>query len=108
MEIDRNLPVLITGATGYVAGWVVKHFLEEGFTVHAAIRDAGNENKRQHLDQIANNCDGKSNFLSPIYSMRFLQRSNGRMPNCCAYCFTILLETKDPQRDLIDPALKEL
>ena len=49
MEIDRNLPVLITGATGYVAGWVVKHFLEEGFTVHAAIRDAGNENKRQHL-----------------------------------------------------------
>ena len=55
MEIDRNLPVLITGATGYVAGWVVKHFLEEGFTVHAAIRDAENKTKRQHLDQIANN-----------------------------------------------------
>ena len=34
MEIDRNLPVVITGATGYVAGWVVKHFLEKGFTVH--------------------------------------------------------------------------
>ena len=63
MEIDRNLPVLITGATGYVAGWVVKHFLEKGFTVHAAIRDAENKTKRQHLDQIANNCDGIIRFF---------------------------------------------
>ena len=73
MEIDRNLPVLITGATGYVAGWVAKHFLEKGFTVHAAIRDAENKTKRQHLDQIANNCVMvKSNFLNPIFSMRVL------------------------------------
>ena len=63
MKIDRNLPVLITGATGYVAGWVVKHFLEAGFKVHAAIRDADNEKKRHHLDQIANNCDGKIKFF---------------------------------------------
>ena len=51
MKIDRNLPVLITGATGYVAGWVAKHFLEKGFTVHAAIRDAENKTKRMVLKQ---------------------------------------------------------
>ena len=81
MKIDRNLPVLITGATGYVAGWVVKHFLEERFTVHAAIRDSGNENKRKHLAQIANNCDGKIKFFesNQVISLRtFENEINGK------------------------------
>jgi len=35
MNIDKTTPVLVTGATGYVAGWLVKKLLEEGMTVHA-------------------------------------------------------------------------
>lgn len=31
--IDKNKPVLVTGATGYVAGWIVKLLLEESVTV---------------------------------------------------------------------------
>ena len=38
-KIDNNSPVLVTGATGYLAGWIVKNLLESGITVHAAIRD---------------------------------------------------------------------
>ena len=53
-EIDKTSPVLVTGATGYVAGWVVKNLLEKGITVHAAIRGVGNKSKRLHLDKIAN------------------------------------------------------
>ena len=30
-EIDKTKPVLVTGATGYVAGWLVKRLLQEGF-----------------------------------------------------------------------------
>ncbi len=107
MEIDRNLPVLITGATGYVAGWVVKHFLEKGFTVHAAIRDAENKTKRQHLDQIANNCMGEIKFFeSDLLDEGSYSEA---MEGCQIVVHTaspFLLETKDPQRDLIDPALK--
>jgi len=33
--IPKKAPVMITGATGYVAGWIVKKLLEEGLTVHA-------------------------------------------------------------------------
>ena len=51
VEINRSKPVLVTGATGYVAGWIVKGLLEKGITVYAAIRDVGNENKRLHLDK---------------------------------------------------------
>ena len=32
-------PVMVTGATGYVAGWLVKRLLEQGLTVHAPVRD---------------------------------------------------------------------
>ena len=38
-SLDPNAPVLVTGATGYVAGWVVKELLDRGHTVHAAVRD---------------------------------------------------------------------
>ena len=30
--IDKNLPILVTGATGYVAGWIVKKLLQKGHT----------------------------------------------------------------------------
>ena len=39
MQIDTSKPVMVTGATGYVAGWVIKRLLDEGLTVHAAVRD---------------------------------------------------------------------
>jgi len=28
-QIDKSKPVLVTGATGYIAGWLVKRLLEE-------------------------------------------------------------------------------
>ena len=52
-QIDKTKPVLVTGATGYVASWLVKQLLEEGITVHAAVRNPDNKNKVAHLDEIA-------------------------------------------------------
>ena len=40
--IDKSKPVMVTGATGFVAGWLVKKLLEEGITVHAAVRNPDN------------------------------------------------------------------
>ena len=42
-EIDLSKPVLVTGANGYVASWLVKLLLEQGFTVHAAVRNPDNK-----------------------------------------------------------------
>lgn len=32
-------PVLVTGASGYIASWIVKYLLDAGRTVHATVRD---------------------------------------------------------------------
>lgn len=45
--------VLVTGASGYIAGWIVKYLLEEGHTVHATVRDPSNRRSTDHLWQIA-------------------------------------------------------
>ena len=42
-KIDFSKPVLVTGANGYVASWLVKQLLEVGFTVHAAVRNPENK-----------------------------------------------------------------
>lgn len=98
---------MVTGATGYVAGWLVKKLLEEGFTVHAAVRDPGKKEKTVHLDEIADRSPGtikyfKSDLLKP-----------GSYAEAMAGCELVYhtaspftTDVDDPQRDLIEPAVK--
>ena len=53
MNIDTNLPVMVTGATGYVAGCLVQRMLDAGLTVHAAVRHLDDPDKLKHLQRIA-------------------------------------------------------
>lgn len=41
--------VMVTGATGFLASWLVKKLLEKGYTVHATVRDLEDAAKRKHL-----------------------------------------------------------
>src|SRR3954467_14576778 len=58
IPVDTSVPVLVTGATGYVAGWIVKGLLDAGVTVHAAVRDPHNTGKVQHLLDLADQSPG--------------------------------------------------
>ena len=62
-QIDKSKPVLVTGATGYVAGWLVKKLLDEGMTVHAAVRNPDNEKKVAHLNKAASEAKGTIKFF---------------------------------------------
>lgn len=53
--IDTTKPILVTGATGYVASWLIKELLDKELTVHAADRNPDNKKKTEHLDEIAKN-----------------------------------------------------
>eukprot|EP00980_Cylindrotheca_fusiformis_P023574 scaffold10626_cov112-Cylindrotheca_fusiformis.AAC.5 len=63
MNIPTSHPVLVTGATGYVAGQLVKSLLEAGLTVHCAVRDPKNEEKVKHLLDAAKGTKGTVKFF---------------------------------------------
>ena len=46
-------PILVTGATGYVAGEIIKQLLERGIPVRATVRDIAQKEKYAHLDKLS-------------------------------------------------------
>ncbi|XP_073271344.1 phenylacetaldehyde reductase-like [Primulina huaijiensis] len=98
--------VCVTGASGYIASWLVKFLLRRGYTVRASVRDPNDPKKTQHLlaldgakerlqltkanlleegsfDAVVDGCDGVFHTASPSYHA-----------------------VTDPQAELIDPAVK--
>ncbi|HUS25489.1 MAG TPA: aldehyde reductase [Candidatus Binatia bacterium] len=57
--ISKSAPVLVTGASGYIAGWIVKYLLDEGCTVHATVRDPARKSSVAHLEKMAAGSKGK-------------------------------------------------
>ena len=64
MSDIKPRPVMVTGATGYIASWVVRRLLETGFHVHAAAPGRGFEHDVNYLTQIADQTPGKLNFFA--------------------------------------------
>ncbi len=106
MQIDKSKPVMITGATGYVASWLVKLCLEKGLTVHAAVRQPDNEKKVGHLKAIAESSPGTIKFFKT--DLLDLGSYFAAMQNCELVFHTaspFTSKIKNPQTDLVDPAL---
>ena len=106
MKINRDKPILVTGATGYVAGWLVKKLLEEGLTVHAAVRNPDNKRKLAHLNEIAANTPGSIRY----FKADLLEEGSyaEAMAGCGLFYHTaspFSTDVKDPQKELIEPAV---
>ncbi len=107
IEVDASAPVLVTGATGYVAGWIVKGLLDAGVTVHAAVRDPDNKAKIAHLVDLAAKSPGDVRFYRAdlLTEGAYTEAMQGcRIVFHTASPFTRIVD--DPQRDLIDPAVR--
>jgi dihydroflavonol-4-reductase len=105
--IDKSKPVLVTGANGYVASWLVQRLLDEGLTVHAAVRNPNQKEKYAHLDKIAENAPGTIKY----FKADLLEEGSyaEAMEGCELVYHTASPFTsnfKDPQKELIDPAVK--
>ena len=103
--IDRAAPVMVTGATGYVAGVLVKKLLEEGLTVHAPVRDPNNPDKLQYLNAIASATPGQIKYFKADLL------DEGSYAEAIAGCELVFhtaspfkIDVKDPQKELVDPA----
>jgi nucleoside-diphosphate-sugar epimerase len=105
-QIDKTKPVMVSGANGYVASWVVKRLLDEGITVHAAVRNPDNKEKIAHLNEAAKNAKGKIKFFkSDLLTPGSYKEA---MEECELVYHTaspFTLDIKDPQKELIEPAV---
>lgn len=106
LTIDKSLPVMVTGATGYVAGWIVKTLLEEGLTVHAPVRNPEHPEKLKYLNQIAEKASGAIKYFAADLL------AGGSYADAMAGCRVVFhtaspytIDVADPQKELVDPAL---
>lgn len=106
VNFDISSPVLVTGATGYVAGHLVKRLLEEGVTVHSAVRNPSDKEKLKHLITMAENSPGEIVFFQ---SDLLKEGSYSEAMKGCSIVFhtasPFIWNVNDPQKDLVDPAL---
>lgn len=104
--INNSHPVLVTGATGYVAGRVVEKLLAAGVTVHATVRDPSKTERLAYLQDLADAHPGSLQFFGAdlIKPGSFEQAMAG-----CSVVFHIASPfasgVSNPQKDLVDPAV---
>lgn len=106
-EVDTSKPVMVTGATGFVAGWLVKGLLESGATIHAPVRNPDNIDKLASLNKIAERTSGQIKFFKADLM------TPGSYAEAMAGCGVVFhtaspftSAVKDPQKELIEPAVE--
>ncbi|TVU70059.1 NAD-dependent epimerase/dehydratase family protein [Cobetia crustatorum] len=104
---DRAAPVLVTGATGYVAGQLVRRLLEEGLTVHAAVRDPSDHKRLAALKALEDSLPGKLR----VFASDLLEQGSyaEAMAGCRVVFHTaspFVVSVEDPERDLVRPAVE--
>lgn len=106
-SVDKTQPVLVTGASGYIASWVVRYLLEAGFTVHATVRNLRDEDKFRHLLALKGTDGGNLR----IFEADLLREGSfaQAMAGCACVFHTAspfkVQGVKDAQKELIGPAI---
>lgn len=107
-DINSETTVLVTGANGYIASWLVKLLLEMGLIVHATVRDKSNQSKVAHLLAVAESFPEKLKlFNADLFNEASFDEA---MQGCSVVFHTaspfIMKGIKDPDKELIQPALQ--
>ena len=64
LKIDTSKPVMVTGATGCVAGVLVSQLLDAGVKVHATVRDPTKTDRLAYLQDPADKSKGSIHFFA--------------------------------------------
>ncbi|XP_047327138.1 phenylacetaldehyde reductase-like [Impatiens glandulifera] len=99
--------VCVTGASGFIASWLVKHLLRRGYTVNATVRDLSDPLKTKHLVEL----DGakerlklfKANLTEDCSFDEAIEGCHGVFHVASPCTFTT---KKDPYAEIVEPAVK--
>ncbi|CAN1263925.1 Phenylacetaldehyde reductase [Linum perenne] len=101
MSSGEGKTVCVTGASGYIASWIVKLLLSSGYTVKASVRDPNDPKKTEHLRSL----EGASDRLV-LFKANLLEEGSfdSGVEGCVAVFHTASPFYHD--LELIDPAVK--
>ncbi|CAN1184669.1 Phenylacetaldehyde reductase [Linum perenne] len=105
--VGQGKTVCVTGASGFIASWLVKVLLQRGYTVNATVRDLGDATKTDHLRAL----DGAKERLHIFEANLLKDGSFDPAVDGCEGVFhtaspVILSVPSDPQVELVEPAVK--
>lgn len=106
-QIDPDSPVLVTGASGYVAGWIVRYLVEDGRTVRATVRNPDKPSGLEHLHALAEAHPGRLT----LHRADLLDEGSytEAMDGCELVIHTaspfLIGHVQDPEAQLVRPAL---
>ncbi|KAM3316499.1 hypothetical protein ACQJBY_034552 [Aegilops geniculata] len=97
--------VCVTGASGYIASWIVKLLLDRGYTVHGTVRDTADPDKTLHLLAL----DGANDRLQ-LFNANLLEEGSfdAAIDGCeCVFhaASPVFFTIKDPKAELLEAAV---
>lgn len=104
--LGRQFPVLVTGGTGYMASWLIKYLLEDGYKVRVTVRNIKDEDKYAHIIKISESSKGslevfEADLLDPDAFKSCMNGCNIVFHTASPYMPS---SNNNPQKQLIDPS----
>jgi len=98
---------LVTGATGYIASWIVRDLLKAGHKVYGSVRDLNQKEKYEHLLNVAEKAPGT---LELFEADLLIDGSFTEAAKVCDYVLhtasPFKINVKDAEKELVEPAVK--
>lgn len=103
--LDKSAPVFVTGASGFIASYIVKDLLAAGYRVRGSVRSLARRETYAHLLALPGAGERlelvEADLLAPGVFDGPVQGCQTVMHTASPY----VMDVKDPQKDLVDPAL---
>ncbi|KAL2461222.1 NAD(P)-binding Rossmann-fold superfamily protein [Abeliophyllum distichum] len=98
--------VCVTGASGYVASWLVKLLLQQHYTVRATVRDLGDPRKVSHLKELQGSKERLHLFQADLNEEGSFDSAVDGCEGVFHAASPVFFSATDPQAELIEPAVK--
>ncbi|XP_010557803.1 PREDICTED: tetraketide alpha-pyrone reductase 1-like [Tarenaya hassleriana] len=98
--------VCVTGASGYIASWLVKLLLSRGYAVRGTVRDLRDPRKTEHLLALEGAKEGLKLFQADLLDEGSFDEAVHGCDGVFHTASPVFITANDPQAELIDPAVK--